>query len=223
MFTFLLNFFLLLKIVSLTNLQEIILPKKTLTFCKDVDDSMQYAELLISKASRTDGLFYRIISPDGSSHINHKRRPTDFNDSNEMTYSEEYSDLEYNEKPLERDVRIKFESKGIWTVQVYNRSDELEKFSISIHSVLKSNKGNEDVIALRNALNQVQGAVETLGNENHFAQNIQQKNIEDASRLSRYLNWLIFSPIGTFLVVYAEGVFARQLVRPKGKRFKGLF
>ncbi|ELA41243.1 uncharacterized protein VICG_01732 [Vittaforma corneae ATCC 50505] len=216
-----LMFLLLLGPICCSNLLKIIQPKETLTFCKHVTDDEQYSELFLSRISQSNNLFFRVVPPDGKRH--HKKA-IDVEDSYQATESiEEQVDVEGLELPLERNVTEKLDKGGVWTIQLHNRGNEMERFSISVHSVMKINKGNEDIIALRTLLNQLQNAVEILGNENHYAKNTQATNIKDAERLNWYLNLLAFLPFITFLIAQLEGYLARQLVRPKGKRFKGLF
>lgn len=213
--------FLLLKSIHCSSLFKIIQPKETLTFYKHATDEEQYSELFLSRITQSNNLFFRVIPPGGKGH--HKRA-IDAEDSYQITETvEEQSDVESLELPLERNVTEKLEKSGIWTIQLHNRGGEMERFSISVHSVMKINKGNEDVVALRTLLNQLQNAVEILGNENHYAKNTQATNIKDAERLNWYLNLLAFLPFVTFLIAQLEGYLARQLVRPKGKRFRGLF
>lgn len=162
--------------------------------------------------------------------MSHRRRKDNKPVASSMEDSYMRSELEEDsmkldslELPLERSVSERLNKPGIWTIHIYNHGATDERFSVSMYSIMKINKGNEDVVALRTLLNQLQSSVEVLRNENYYAQNVQTKNTDEARRLNRTLNLLVLIPIAQFGIAYFKYVLARQLVRPKGKRFKGLF
>lgn len=210
--------FLLFGLLRCSSLLKTIKPKQILTFHEDITEDKQYAELTLSRISQTPDLFYRIVPPKGATKSRKKAYDEDF----EMT-EQDTGDSEGLEFPLERNINERLEKKGLWTVEVFNRGEATEKFSISIHSVMKMNKGNEDVMALRSLLNQVQNAVDALGNENHYAQNVQAANLKSAMNMNFYLNLMCLLPFLIFLIAQLESSLARQLVRPRGQKFKWLF
>jgi len=200
-------FLLLLGMAATTSLYKNINPKQLLTFYEEISEDKQYSELTITRLTQADTLYYRIIP---------ERRDADDTslDSDEM---------DVLEHPLERNVNERLERPGLWKIEVYNRGDEVEKFAISIYSVMKMQKGNEDVQALRNLLTQVQATVETLRNENQYANTTQAANTKSAEKLNFYLNLMCLLPFLVFLIAQVESSLARQIVRPKMKRFKWLF
>lgn len=215
--------FFLLGFISCSNLLKALAPKQISTFYEVVTEDDQYVNLSLSLLSQHQDVFYRIFPPSLSSP-----HPRDFENSSKIDGSEVVNstrdvDLDSFELPLTRNLVEKLETPGIYVIQLYNRGSNEIKFSISSLSVKKITKANEDITELRNLLNSLQGAVETLGNENYYARNIQASNIKEAKRIRSTLNWLVLMPIFTFAISYLKYVLARQLVRPKGKRFKGLF
>lgn len=214
--------FFLLGSISCSNLLKTLSPKQISTFYEVVTEEDQYINLTLSLLSQDQDVFYRIFPPSlTGSH------PDDFGESSKIGESEARStgdvDLNSFELPLARNLVERLESPGIYVIQLYNRGSNEIKFSISSLSIKKMVKANEDITELRNLLNSLQGAVETLGNENYYARNIQASNIKEAKRIRKTLNWLVLMPVFTFAIAYLKYIFARQLVRPKGKRFKGLF
>lgn len=193
-------------------------PKELVTFFEMINPAEdQYGNFSLGLVSQSSAVFYRIIPPSTN-----KKHAID-KDNSDTDLSESKPDLEEFEKPLERSFSTKLETPGLWTIQLYNRGDSVQRITISSHVVKKMNKGNEDVTELRNLLNSIQTAVEELANENYYANNIQKANIKDAERIKSTLNWLIFVPFMAFGISWFKYVCARQIVRPKGKRFKGLF
>lgn len=191
-------------------------PKKVLTFYENVGEDDQYCDLFLSHITKSSNVYYRIIPPTSSK----KARHDEYDSAESETV---VADPESFELPLERNVNEKLEIPGLWTIQLYSRGNDVEKFSISSHQIKKVNKGDENILALRTALSSLQNAVEKLGNENYYAKNIQNTNIKEAERIKKTLGWLLLFPFITFGIAYVKYVLARQLVRPKGKRFKGLF
>lgn len=206
-------FVLLLGLASCLKLMKLLQGKKLVTFYEEVKEEDQYSDLLLSKISQTTDLYYRIIPPEGKAK----------EISGESQTVEESVDVEAFELPLERNVNVKLEKPGLWTIQLYNRANDTEKYTISCHAVKKVVKGNEDITALRNVLNAMQNAVEALGNENYHSNHMQQHSIAEAELIKKRLKWLLALPFITVGISYGKGVLERQLVRPKGKRFKGLF
>lgn len=208
--------FLFLSFIAASNILKELQPKSLVTFYEEINSTEdQYANLSIGLFSQTPDVYYRILPPSAN-----KKNIIGGEDSNA---SEVEPNIEEFEKPLERSFTSKLEMHGIWTIQIYNRGDSLQRFSISSHIIKKVTKGNEDVAELRNLLNSIQTAVEGLSNENYYASSIQSTNIRDAKGIKNTLNWLIFVPFISFGISWFKYVCARQLVRPKGKRFKGLF
>ncbi|KAM0680015.1 hypothetical protein GINT2_001701 [Glugoides intestinalis] len=202
-------------IVYAVQLLKTLEPKKILTFYESVEEDDQYCDLFLSHITKSSNVYYRIIPPASTK----KERLREDDNQSET----EVADPEAFELPLERNVNEKLETPGLWTIQLYSRGNDVEKFSISSHQIKKVNKGDENILALRTALSSLQNAVEKLGNENYYAKHIQNTNIKEAERIKKTLGWLLLFPFITFGVAYAKYVLARQLVRPKGKRFKGLF
>lgn len=206
--------FLFLGFIFATNILKELKPKELVTFYEEINPSEDaYSNLSLGLVSQSPDVFYRVIPP------NNKRN----REISEETDVESHVNLEEFEKPLERSFSSKLETPGIWTIQIYNRGDSLQRISVSAHTVKKINKGNEDITELRNLLNSIQTTVEELANENYYANNLQKGNILDAQRIKNTLNWLILVPFIAFGISWIKYAFARQLVRPKGKRFKGLF
>lgn len=214
----------LLGLVGCSSILKTLAPRQVSTFYEVVTKDDQYINLSLSLLSQDQDVFYRIFPPD-LARSSSKRLARDFSgDSLEMDQSTERSaDLDSFELPLVRNLVEKLEVPGVYVIQLYNRGSNEIKFSISSLSIKKMTKANEDITELRNLLNSLQGVVDVLGNENYYARNIQDSNIREAKRIRSTLNWLILMPIFTFVIAYLKYVLARQLVRPKGKRFKGLF
>lgn len=211
--------FLFLGILLASQILKEIGPKDLLTFYEEINPQEdQFANLSIGLLSPASDVYYRIIPPTGKKNVIGGSE-----DSEDSENSLEKPDLEAFEKPLERGFSTKIEAPGVWTIQFYNKGSNPIRFSISSQVTKKVNKGNEDAAELRNLLGSIQSAVEALANENYYANNIQKINIKDAMNIKSTLTWLIIIPFAGFAIAWFKYVCARQLVRPKGKRFKGLF
>lgn len=189
-----------------------------LTFYEMVTPEDQHVNISLGIVSMGENVFYRIIRPKGS---NGKSGKGSYKDS--YSGASEESNLDSAELPMVRNVSEKFEDKGLYTIQVYNRGSEPVQFSILSNPAKKLPKTNENIIELRSILDSIQASVKELENENYYARNIQATNISEAKRIKKTLNWLVLCPIFTFGIAVGKYMLARQLVRPKGKRFKGLF
>lgn len=210
------SFLSIIGIIGCTSLYKTINPKQVVTFYEEITEDKQYSELSITRISQTGSLFYRIVPVGKSARRIYDSELTDM----DLTEQESNEGLEH---PLERNVNERLETPGVWKIEVYNRGGEVERFAISMYPVMKIHKGNEDVQALRNILNQIQGVVDALGNENRYATTTQASNIKSAESLNFYLNLMCFLPFIVFLIAQLENSIARQMVRPKGKKFKWLF
>lgn len=216
--------FFLLDFISCSSLLKTLAPKQVATFYEIVTEDDQYVNLSLSLLSQDQDVFYRIFPPSLTKSSNKRMAEDSSKDESEAAQSTgDNTDFDSFEQPLVRNLVEKLEAPGVYVIQLYNRGSNEIKFSISSLSVKKMAKANEDITELRNLLNSLQGAVEALGNENYYARNIQASNIREAKRIRSTLNWLVLMPIFTFAIAYFKYVLARQLVRPKGKRFKGLF
>lgn len=209
-------------------------PKEIITFVEEVTEEDKHVKLGLGILSNTADIFYRIIPPGEHKEPAKKEKKRekakknhsnseDFSSFDEDTTINSDFDIETFEKPLERNFFTTLEKKGLWHIQVYNKGSSLQKFSISSTATKVVNKGNEDVAELKNLLNSVQNEVENLLNENYYAKNALTQALLDSKNLRSTLNWLLIMPVLTFGIAYAKYYCSRQLVKPKGKRFKGLF
>lgn len=208
------NFFFLLSFVFSNTIQKKIEPKQIITFYEQVTPLDQHVTFSLSNTSQDSSIFYRILNP-----------AKENSDSSYFHDSEVSQDsiMDASALPLIKSVNEKFEVAGVYTIQVYNRGDETIQFSIMSNTVKKLPKTNENIVELRSILDAIQAAVKDLESENFYARNVQNSNIAEAKRIKSTLNWLVLCPIFTFAIAGGKYVLARQLVRPKGKRFKGLF
>lgn len=174
----------------------------------------QHIDFAISPIAQNDNFFYRIVKPYS------KKNETD----KEYGYSssgEEEDNVE--EMPLVRKISERFEKPGIYLIQIYNKGSEAVDYTIYTNQVKKIPKSNESVVELRNLIDSIHSAVKDLDNDNLFARKTNDTNMREANTFKRNLRILVIVPILTAVIAYVKYVFARNLVRPKGKRFKGLF
>lgn len=201
-------------------------PGEKVTYFEIITEEDQFANLSIGLVSKGEDVFYRIVPPGKDSKkrgFNKKMSLYDSDSMHDESTKEDSTDLSNYEYPLEKSVLTKLDIQGSYLIQIYNKGDEEVKYTISSNLIKKMAKPNEDVISLRDTLATLQSSIINLGTENQYSKSIQEKNIQDLARISRQLGLLILYPVGIVLGGFLSNYLARQLVRPVGKRFRGLF
>lgn len=207
---------------SCSQLTKILGPGQTIYFNELVSADDMYINFSAGLISVGDNVFYKIHSPDSQE----KKRKNYFNmtdSENSMAQDDSFSKDDDLDNILPRNLIKQFSTPGMYIIQIHNRGDEEVKFSINSYVVKKVSKGNDDVTALRNVLTLLQTAIGVLGNENYYAKDIQSNNIREVKRINKLINFLSIYPMVIVAFGFAKDYFARQLVRPVGKRFHGLF
>lgn len=197
-------------------LNKIIHPGERISFTHEVLEADQQWSIGLTNLTKDRNLVYKIVTPDG---LHSSRRNSE---SSEMYNSGSDASTSDDGERL-TSVRKVFYKPGTYSIEVHNTGRDTSEFQISSYTYKKVNETNKDVLELRNLLYALQNTMDTLGNENYYLQTHQKKNLEDARALRRSMNWLILFPVLTVLVGYLKYFLSRQMVKPKGKRFKGLF
>lgn len=189
-----------------TVLNKPISPGETITFREIMGADDQQLVLSLANLSKSPRMRFRIIAPQGAEHSSSE-------DESEDTFGD----------VLSSNMSRHYDTPGLYTIQISNPGRSSAEFQISSYVYKKVNDTNKDVVELRNLLYALQTTMDTLGNENYYLRSHQAQSISEARFVLRTMNWLILFPILTVLIGYLKYVFARQLVKPKGKRFRGLF
>lgn len=202
-------------------LNKPIAPHSYIEFVEKLGADDQKLVLVISNLSKAPGLRMKITAPkaEPAKKKMKKMKSMSFSESSEPNTDSE--DL-FGETVADS-VNKSFTVPGKYQISIHNSEKTEIEFSIASYVHKKINETNKDVLELRNTLYSLQTAMESLGNENYFLRNYHAKNIAEANFIESVLKWLFLFPLITILIGYLRQVFAEQLVKPKGKRFKGLF
>lgn len=180
---------------------------ETITFTEHMGVDDQQLVISLTNLSKSPRMRFRIVTPSGADRSSSER-----DDSEDV-----FGDV------LASSINRHYDTPGLYTIEVSNPGRTSAEFQISSYVYKKVNDTNKDVVELRNLLYSLQTTMDTLGNENYYLRTHQAQSMAEARFVLRTMNWLILFPILTILIGYLRYVFARQLVKPKGKRFRGLF
>lgn len=191
-------------------------PGQRITFREVVTPEDQQMALILSNLSKDPHLRYRITTP-----VSKDDTKKDSEASEEESSTNNSFDSFGNALPTA--FNKYYTTPGTYQIVLHNSGRKEIEFQITLYVYKKINDTNKDVTELRNLLNNLQTAMDTLGSENYYLRNRQAKNIKEVKFISKSMNWLVFFPLMTLLIGYLKYLFCRQMVKPKGKRFKGLF
>ncbi|KAI5151569.1 hypothetical protein ENBRE01_2460 [Enteropsectra breve] len=193
-------------------------PHKKIVFEETIGNDDQQWIIEVSNLKKDTALRYKLTTPKEEAH---KKQESDEEES-----SEPYYDSEANTSlgvQLKESLNKKFITKGMYRLELFNTSSR--DLELSIHSDLMKNIAdvNKDIRELRNVTAQAQQSMNRLANENYYLRSNQAQHIRVAESLNFLLNWLLCAPVLVVLISYGKYLLARQIVKPKGKRWKGLF
>lgn len=191
-------------------LNKLLIPRHEDIFIEEVTPEDQQMVLSLTNLTKDPHLRFKITTPSG---------PADSNEDSEILEGS----LDSFGESLKSNFTKYYTATGKYQIILHNSGDTGIEYQVSSYVYKKVNDSNKDVQELRNLLNSLQSTMDTLGNENYYLRMRQNRSIEEAKFIRRAMSWLILFPLCTMLVGYAKYVFAKQMVKPKGKRFKGLF
>lgn len=204
--------------LNVAAINKTIEPKSTIKFVENLTEDDQQVIFTLSNLSKDYNLRYKITPPANAKTVRSSESSSTF-----ASTEDEDEDEDTFGDSLKGTINKSYSAAGTYQIQIHNAGKSPIEFSISSNVHKKVSTGDKDVMELRNLLNSLQTAIEDLGNENYFLKNHQVKSISEAKFITRSMNWLLLFPILTVVIGYFKYVLARQLVKPKGKRFKGLF
>jgi len=203
-------FFLLPAAIQAVALNKIIPPNGQMKFGFDVSPTDQEVSLFISNLTgKTAGLRCKIDSLDNRTSL----------DSDDDNYD---SDDEIG-IPIAESLKRKFEKEGAYEVTLYNSGRTDVEFRIVNMTYKKVVEMDKDLEALKHAVSLLQESIEALKTQHYYLNQETHRLYKERDSLIGSMNWLIIFPIATVLVGYLKYLISKQLVKPKGKRFKGLF
>lgn len=179
-------------------------------FVEEIKPEDQQMVLSLTNLNKDRHLRFKVVAPSGA---------TESNDESEIPEGS----LDALGEALNSSFTKYYTAPGRYQIILHNSGDEDIEYQISSYVYKKVNDSNKDVLELRNLLNSLESAMDTLGNENYYLRRRQNRSIAEARFIRKAMSWLILFPLCTMLVGYAKYVCAKQMVKPKGKRFKGLF
>ncbi|KAI5169316.1 hypothetical protein PAEPH01_0608 [Pancytospora epiphaga] len=194
-------------------LNRLIYPREILTFTEVMTEGDQQITISLSNLKKDGALRYRILEPTGEKHRNSAEEES-YTSSNES--EDQFGTFLTSSSKT-------FTKVGTYKIQILNKSRHPSEFQISSYIYKKINETNKDVVELRNLLYSLQTAMDTLGNENYYLRTHLTNNLNEAKFIRKSMKWLIAFPIATMLIGYGKYLLSKQLVKPKGKRFRGMF
>lgn len=204
------------------SVRKILAPKGEIKFYEDLTADDHSMTLVISTAEKSSGLRYSIKLPTGAID----------NSNDEDESDDDYEDeSDVKDKPLElvgKELPPYFYKEyskhiGKYVIVIVNPTDKVQKFEIVSRVFKKTNETDQDLVSLRNAISSIKDVGDKIERQNNLLRQCQYKNMKAARSIKSTLRWLLILPILNVVVGYAKYVFTKQIVKPKGKRFKGLF
>lgn len=204
-------FFLLLSLVCGNSvLNKEIHPQELLTFEETIGPDDQELVIYVHNLGKAEGLRYRLTLPQLGG-----------NESTSSSYLESSEDTVGT--PLADVFNNKYTESGYYKIEIMNVSSSTLEVAVGLNKFTKINESNKDLLELRSILTSLQDVMTILSDENYYLKTALLKNLSVAKFNSWMLNLLFVSALLTFAIAYLKFVLARQLVRPKSKRFGSLF
>lgn len=162
-----------------------------------------------------------VVSITNLSKSNGLRVTTNYNKIDDSQSSEEIFD-EMGDL-VETNWEKKFKNKGNYSIQITNRSLKPVQYSISTYKIGAPTEEAQGFELLRNVLQHISNAMDSLKSENYYFHTQQNKNIKQAANIRLFMRCLVIFPILTLVIGWAKHKLARAAVKPNKKKFKNVF
>lgn len=192
------------------NADKEIYPNETLVFINIVNEDNEQFSLTVRNITKEKGLRISIEEPK--------------NDVNTNSLSSSQSEFDtLGDKIDDQPFKRKFTKKGTYTIMIANTSPKIQLFNLNCFTSTKIPEQDKGIETLRNTLQALSNAMDTLRTENYYYNTQQEKNIKEAKSIKRLVNLLILFPIITIVIGWAKHTIIQQTIKPQKKKFKKVF